>query len=304
MTMAETRAEKHLKGGDATRRPSRRLPLAALAVVLVALIGLGSRAPLWDIGGPPRLADPSSYAGDLVTLALALLVVLPFVIRAIRRRHRPASKPDPDLPPVRTSLWSASSPILSLPVAIGIALFVISRLPGQRQAAAGGRLPPPEAARHGAERSPPTPRALADALVGVRAARARADRRRRGRLVLPRPPDPPKEKDEPDELLVAVDLSLEDIENEPDPRRAVIRAYGRMERALGSYGLARRPAETPLEYLARALTSLRVGRRSVERLSALFERAKFSQHEIDLSMKSEALSALGALRDELAGAPA
>ena len=80
----------------------------------------------------------------------------------------------------------------------------------------------------------------------------------------------------------------------------MIRAYGRMERALGTYGLARRPAETPLEYLSRALTSLRVGRRSVERLSALFERAKFSQHEIDLSMKSEALSALGALRDELA----
>ena len=47
----------------------------------------------------------------------------------------------------------------------------------------------------------------------------------------------------------------------------MIRAYARMERALGSYGLARRPSETPLEYLARALTSLRVGRRSVERLS-------------------------------------
>ena len=117
-------------------------------------------------------------------------------------------------------------------------------------------------------------------------------------------PGPPKEKDEPDELLLAVDLSLEDLENEPVPRRAVIRAYGRMEGALGSYGLARRPAETPLEYISRALTSLRVGRRSVERLGALFERAKCSQHEIDLSMKTEALSALGALRDELAGAPA
>ena len=79
----------------------------------------------------------------------------------------------------------------------------------------------------------------------------------------------------------------------------MIRAYARMERALGSYGLARRPSETPLEYLARALTSLRVGRRSVERLSALFERAKFSQHEIDPSMKGDALAALGALRDEL-----
>jgi hypothetical protein len=113
---------------------------------------------------------------------------------------------------------------------------------------------------------------------------------------------PPQLVDEPDELLAAVDISLDDLENEPDPRRAVIRAYARMERALGSYGFARHPSETPLEYLARALSSLRVGRRSIERLSALFERAKFSQHEIDLTMKSDALAALGALRDELAGA--
>jgi hypothetical protein len=45
-----------------------------------------------------------------------------------------------------------------------------------------------------------------------------------------------------------------------------------------------------------------VGRRSVERLSALFERAKYSDHEIDLAMKGDAIAALGAVRDELAGA--
>src|SRR5262249_52396690 len=106
--------------------------------------------------------------------------------------------------------------------------------------------------------------------------------------------------DETDELLAAVGLPLDDVENRPQPPPAVIRAYGRMERALGSYGLVRRPSETPLEYIGRALTSLRVGRPSVERLAALFERAKFSQHEIDVSMKSDALAALGALRDELA----
>ena len=84
----------------------------------------------------------------------------------------------------------------------------------------------------------------------------------------------------------------------------MIRAYGRMESALGSYGLQRRLSETPLEYIGRSLTSLRVGRASVERLGELFERAKFSRHEIDVSMKSDALAALGALRDELVGAPA
>ena len=112
----------------------------------------------------------------------------------------------------------------------------------------------------------------------------------------------PLPEDEPDELLAAVDLSLEDLERDPDARRAVIRAYARMERALASYGIARRPSETPLEYLARALTALRVGRPSVERLSALFERAKFSNHEIDVTMKGDAIAALGSLREELEGA--
>jgi hypothetical protein len=109
-------------------------------------------------------------------------------------------------------------------------------------------------------------------------------------------------REEPEELVAAVELSLEDLERDPDPRRAVIRAYARMERALGAHGLARRPSETALEYLARALTALQVGRASVERLTALFERAKFSRHEIDGSMKAEALAALSSLRDELAGA--
>jgi hypothetical protein len=118
----------------------------------------------------------------------------------------------------------------------------------------------------------------------------------------PGPPEPAPEADEADQLLGALDLSLEDLEAEPDPRLAVIRAYARMERALGAHGLARRPTETPLEYLARALGSLRVGRPSVERLAALFERAKFSQHDIDPTMKTDALQALAALRAELAAA--
>jgi hypothetical protein len=100
-------------------------------------------------------------------------------------------------------------------------------------------------------------------------------------------------------LLVALDESLDDLRAEPDARRAVIAAYARMERALSLAGLGRRRAEAPREYLARTLPAVGAGAPSVERLTALFERAKFSPHDVDATMKAEAIEALAALRDEL-----
>ena len=47
----------------------------------------------------------------------------------------------------------------------------------------------------------------------------------------------------------AVDESLDDLRAEPDPRRAVIATYARLERVLAAHGLPRKPAEAPLEYL-------------------------------------------------------
>jgi Domain of unknown function (DUF4129) len=101
-------------------------------------------------------------------------------------------------------------------------------------------------------------------------------------------------------LAEALDESLEDLRSEPDARRAVIAAYARMERALAASGLPRRAAEAPLEYMTRVLGDLlRASAASVSRLTALFERAKFSTHEIGAEMKEEAIEALVAVRDEL-----
>jgi uncharacterized protein DUF4129 len=100
-------------------------------------------------------------------------------------------------------------------------------------------------------------------------------------------------------LSAALDESLDDLRAERDPRRAVIAAYARMERTLGRHGLPRRPFEAPLEYLARVLHELRVRSGAVLALTELFERAKFSRHEIDAEMKDEAIGALIAVRDDL-----
>jgi hypothetical protein len=104
-----------------------------------------------------------------------------------------------------------------------------------------------------------------------------------------------------EELAEALDRTIADLEADPDPRKAVIAAYAQMERALARVGLPRRTSEAPREYLGRVLPEVGAGSRSVERLTALFERARFSPHEIDEAMKAEAISALAGLRDELRG---
>ena len=93
--------------------------------------------------------------------------------------------------------------------------------------------------------------------------------------------------------------SLDDLRAERDPRKAVIRAYARMEETFGAYGVPREKHETPLEYVARVLDSLRVSSFAVRRLVQLFERAKFSPHTIEASMKDDAIEALAGLRAEL-----
>jgi hypothetical protein len=100
-------------------------------------------------------------------------------------------------------------------------------------------------------------------------------------------------------LSAALDESVDDLRAERDPRRAVIAAYARMERALDRHGFPRIRSEAPLEYLARVLRELRVRSGAVLALTELFERAKFSRHEIDADMKEEAIGALIAVRDDL-----
>jgi hypothetical protein len=143
------------------------------------------------------------------------------------------------------------------------------------------------------------------AMVGIVVAQLVADRRRR------RPPRTPAER-----LVELLDDTLEDLEREPDPRRAVIGAWARMEAGLAAAGLPRRPSEAPFEYAARVLETalaptdrgtppgfpgpLRPG--SVHRLTGLFERAKFSQHDIGQGDRDQAIAALRAVRQELAEA--
>ncbi|MDX6506236.1 MAG: hypothetical protein QOG06_880 [Gaiellaceae bacterium] len=93
--------------------------------------------------------------------------------------------------------------------------------------------------------------------------------------------------------------TLDDLRAEKDPRRAVIGAFRRLEKTFAAHRVPRDQAETPREYVDRALERLGVSVSAVRRLIGLYERAKFSRHTIDASMKDDAIEALVSLRAEL-----
>ena len=100
------------------------------------------------------------------------------------------------------------------------------------------------------------------------------------------------------ELRAALDEAIEDLRRDPDPRRAVVAAYARMEQALTVYGLPRKPAEAPYEYLRRVGRELEA-EEPVAALTELFEVAKFSEHSVDETMRGRAIDALTAVRREV-----
>jgi Domain of unknown function (DUF4129) len=114
--------------------------------------------------------------------------------------------------------------------------------------------------------------------------------------------DPRSEEELVDDLTALLDDTLDDLRGEPDPRRAVIAAYARMERVLAGFGAPRRPSEAPLEYVQRVAPDLEhvpAVSRLVFELTYLYERAKFSPHTIDPEMKEHAIVTLQSLRGEL-----
>jgi uncharacterized protein DUF4129 len=104
-------------------------------------------------------------------------------------------------------------------------------------------------------------------------------------------------------LAKALDEAIDDLRRDPDPRKAVIAAYARMEQALTVFGLPRKPAEAPYEYLHRVARELEA-EGPVEALTELFEVAKFSEHSVDETMRGRAIDALTAVRAEVRTAAA
>ena len=120
-------------------------------------------------------------------------------------------------------------------------------------------------------------------------------RRSRPRLVSVAP-------EAPEPMAEAVDESIEALRAIADPRQAIVAAYSSMETSLTRAGVPRGRADTPLEFLARALSAVLGTSPDARRLTHLFEFAKFSRHEVDESLRSDALLALQNIRAQISPA--
>jgi hypothetical protein len=103
----------------------------------------------------------------------------------------------------------------------------------------------------------------------------------------------------PEAVAQMLDDALLQLRDEFDPRLAVRCAYASVAAGLGNHKRARRPSETELEFVERHLGSLGAGGPALERLTDIFELARFSEHPVDDSMRREAVVALGELRQVL-----
>jgi len=273
----------------------RLLPLALGVTALLVLAGIASHGrPLSSSHGGGPTATFFDYV--LTTIVLFTVVMLGVLVYSAASVRRGAAVAQP-------GRWHLISSFLVLALsAAAVALILHGKFQErlrqleQGLSANGGRQ------GSGPNANPATrvrkarlrwdEVAIAAALLGGATAFLLASRRTR------RPPKPWRSRSR-EAVSAALDFSLDDLRNEPDLRRAIIAAYARMERALAIAGVARRPSEAPFEYLGRALRSLDTSAAAVSRLTALFEWAKFSQHEPGPEMRDEAIDALASLRDEL-----
>jgi hypothetical protein len=273
----------------------RSVFLSGLVVALLVLVAFAASGRPLGIGGGGDGPGNGFFDYAWTTVVLVFLVALALGVwsawqgRGVRRELQP-----------RRRSWLgvlvyivAFAVLASVLQATGLARLL------QRHTSApqsGG----PAAARH--PRPPPAPRhtavfrwqeavVVAGALAA--AAAAAAARRRRGAVRLP------ALGRRAEAVSAALDDAVDDLRAEPDVRKAIVAAYARTEAALADAGLARRRAEAPLEYLERALAALDASAGSISRLTNLYERAKFSRHELGPAAKDEAIDALLAVRDEL-----
>ncbi len=278
----------------------RLVPLGLLVAVLLAVAGIASHGrPL--AGG--RGTGPTATFFDYVatTLILVALVFLAVAVWSVLAQKTAGAGPP-------RSRWNLVSALISFAFSALVAVLLlhtgfISRLRNleqslnkQQQTQTHGKQPPPA---HNVRN--PHLRwdeiAVFLALIAGTGVALYAGRRTR------RTPRPWR-FGRNEEVAHALDESIDDLRNDPDLRRAIIAAYARMEHALARAGIARHPSEAPFEYMERALRSLDTSADGAQRLTGLFEWAKFSHHEPEPAMRDEAIAALVAVRDELSCEPA
>jgi hypothetical protein len=289
------------------RSDVRAIAATAVGLLLVSLVALASGGSPWHAGGrqdvPVGLVRVLAAAAGALFVGSLLLVWAgtPSVGKRRRQRRRLGARDLEGLGASLSAAWKAAAIVGG-----AIALFLLLVLPFLA----------PTAALHGGKRGNAAPRghvsipvraghpasaALTWLVVGSAAALllvapgAVVVRRRRAQRARQAPvPDAA--------ARVGSDLgrSLADLESERDPRRAVQRAYARMEESLGEIELSRAPDETPTEFTARVLRVLGASAAAASDLTGLFEIARFSDHPMDEDDRRRAIASVRRVEAEVA----
>jgi hypothetical protein len=113
----------------------------------------------------------------------------------------------------------------------------------------------------------------------------------------------PAQADDPGALERAVRASIAELEAERDPRRAIVRAYGRMEQAFRDVEIVRARGETASEFLGRTTRRLPVSAGAAAILTERFEEVRYSTHEVTEADREQALASLRRVERELVQRP-
>jgi len=108
-----------------------------------------------------------------------------------------------------------------------------------------------------------------------------------------------RERAEPSPLAEVAGASVDAMDAERDPRRAVVAAYLAMESLLAERGLGRRRSETPREHVERALGELGAGAGPVRELTDRFVVARYSTEPVTEEERARARSCLQGFRTDL-----
>ena len=303
-----------LKGKTRKWPPSTALGASAAVTALLSLTAVASREPLSGVGQTvPTLGGGRSQINAppwaLALAGVGILIALLAVLASVGWRLPARRKRDPWL--FREIRFSKTARLLALmiPAVLGAVLVAAAiagshaRTPirpgkGKVMAPAKGTVP-----RAGSSYEPPTwilPSVIGVVLGGAGAVLLVATLRPRLGERADRVSRADEEELVADSLDEAVAASLDDLRNEPHPRRAVIAAYRRMEAALADAGLPRRVWEAPREYSGRAHINLELSARPLHQLTALFERARFGRGAVGEPLREQAIAALSQLGEELA----
>jgi hypothetical protein len=311
--MVEHRTERVIEG---EARPEwGRLPAVAVALVsvlLAAIVGMTSASSPWVTGDGADPSPPPFVAEALaVALAVGLSILLGVIWIRAPRKSKTTKKPRPSSSAtdgIRSGLRTGTLVLIG-GLLFSVLLLAFWFLLGQ----ADSVQPPPlitATVRDVPPLPPTTPSPTAPPvfdwfLFGLVASIAvilplGLIARRRLRVS---DESEQEEGDVPASVVRAVGESIDQIERDPDARRAIIRAYARMEHAFDDAGMPRRPSEAPFEYLGRALRGVRVSPPAAGRLATLFERARFSRHVVDVGTKEDAIGELREIERQLEPPP-